>query len=152
MLRRLAVVFTAVATVLVLLTGSANALTNVTYGPEPLLEHNGENVFLLWAYDYNPATNHLRGYVHVLGIAATHVKIDPLNLGDNNGVLESATGYTVDLAANPLEFSTDPVDCHKDLDAEYILNVHYSIRWTDGTLEAGETHQFKKYGVTVCRG
>jgi hypothetical protein len=122
--------------------------TNLTYRYWGNWSYAGNTVDIWWGFDYSPATNHLRGWAEMSGSSTSiHVQAEPLNLGDRNGVLASAransqTGF--------LEVSTAAVNCHYP-NGVYLSNLHYSIRWPDGTLTSGkETGQFEASASVIC--
>jgi hypothetical protein len=124
------------------------ATTDLTFrlnDPFPVV-HGSSSVRIWWGFDYNPANNHLRGWGELSADnGSTHVQAEPLNLGDRNGVLKSTTANSQN---GFLEVETDAVDCHPN--GVYISNLHYSIRWPDGTLTSGQTGQFEAAASLVC--
>ena len=131
------------------LLGSAAATTNVNalcYLPAE--QHGSEYVDICWGFDYNPANNHLRGYAEMSASnTRIHVQAEPLNLGDRNGVLKSKRGNS---QTGYLFLETDYVGCHYP-NGVYISNLHYSIRWSDGSLTSGrQTGQYLDYATNIC--
>ena len=105
-------------------------------------------VDIVWGFDYNPSTNHLAAYAQMASnSSSTHLQAEPLNLGDRNGVLKSKyansqTGY--------LEIDTPVVGCHYP-NGVYISNLHYSIRWPNGTLTSNQqTDQYTASASFIC--
>ncbi len=99
-------------------------------------------------FDYNPASNNLRGYGLMDGNdSRIHVQAEPLNLGDRNGVLASVTANS---QTGLLEIDTGAVDCHRP-NGIYRANMHYSIRWPDGALTSGQqTGQYEQPASVIC--
>jgi hypothetical protein len=124
-------------------TTNVNALCYV-----PAETHGSEYVDICWGFDYNPANNHLRGYAEMSASnGRIHVRAEPLNLGDRNGVLKSKRGNS---QTGYLFLETDFVGCHYP-NGVYISNLHYSIRWSDGSLTSGhETGQYLDYATNIC--
>jgi hypothetical protein len=106
-------------------------------------------VDVLWGFDYNPATNHLRAFALFTGTAVgtAIVSYTPLNLGDRNGVLKSTT-YP-DAGSRFIE--TDPVSCHKQAGAYYLANAHLTIVWPNGQYTFPQTGQLGAASSTICR-
>lgn len=106
--------------------------TSLTIPQELCVIHfDGEEVIILWGFDYNPSDNNLRAYTEMdPSNGAIHTQAEPLALGDNNGVLKTADGNS---QSGPLVLETGAVNCHKP-DGQYNSDLHYSIRWADGTV------------------
>jgi len=104
-----------------------------------------------WGFDYNSADNHLRGYGSLAGDCSgdscTHFEMNPLRLGDRNGVLAEAIGHSTDAW---LQLETPAVSCHYP-DGVYISDMYFSIRWPDGHLTSNQsTGQFEKSANDIC--
>jgi hypothetical protein len=105
--------------------------TDLTLDEECVIHFDGEEVVILWGFDYNPSDNNLRAYTNMdPSNGAIHTQAEPLALGDNNGVLKSKNGNS---QSGPLVLETDAVSCHKP-SGQYNSNLHFAIRWADGSL------------------
>jgi len=122
--------------------------TNLTLVYWGYWQYGSYTVDIWWGFDYNPATNHLRAYAEMSGNSSSiHVQAEPLNLGDRNGILaskyaNSQTGF--------LAVSTAAVNCHYP-NGVYRSNLHYSIRWPNGTLTSNQqTGRFEASASLIC--
>jgi hypothetical protein len=125
-----------------------NVGTNLTFQYLGRKSHGGSTVDIWWGFDYSPADNHLRGWAEMDGNnSSIHLQAEPLNLGDRNGLLESTNANA---QTGQLIVETDAVSCHFP-NGIYRSNLHYSIRWPDGSLLSGQqTGQFEMSASVIC--
>ena len=126
----------------------APATTDLTFAGPIVWTYGSWEVDIFWGYDYSPATNHLRAWAEMSSNSgSTHLQAEPLNLGDRNGVLASKFANS---QIGFLETETDAVQCHSP-NGVYLSNLHYSIRWPDGVLTAGQqTGRFEAGATAIC--
>lgn len=128
---------------------AALATTNLTYKYWGAWVYGAYTVDIWWGYDYSPTTNNLRAWAKMDGgsSSAIHLQFEPLNLGDRNGVLASKTANSQN---GVLEAETGAVSCHYP-NGVYRSNLHYSIRWPDGTLTSKQqTGTFEASASLIC--
>ncbi|HVQ96749.1 MAG TPA: hypothetical protein VMU51_37380 [Mycobacteriales bacterium] len=135
--------------VLAIAPGPVAAFVNVNRRCDDIWVYGPWSVTVCRGFDYNPASNNLRGYGLMDGNdSRIHVQAEPLNLGDRNGVLASVTANS---QTGLLEIDTGAVDCHRP-NGIYRANMHYSIRWPDGVLTGGQqTGQYEQPASVICR-
>lgn len=123
--------------------------THLTLTNPIIVKHGRTFVRIRWGYDYNPATNNLRGYaVMVSNNRRTHLQAEPLNLGDRRHVLKSARANS---RTGRLVVETGPVSCHRP-GGVYRSNLHYSIRWPNGEVTSlRQTGVFQASARRICR-
>jgi hypothetical protein len=111
--------------------------------------YNGDYVYIYWGYDYNRADNRLRAWGKMLPTnSSTRLQAEPLELDGRSSVLQSITGGT---QSGTLELETAPVGCGGP-SGYYNSNLHYSIRWPDGTVTDNQQTGASPYhsAVDVC--
>jgi hypothetical protein len=123
------------------------AITDLTVGYYGrVLGPNGEFVDIYWGFAYSSAANQLAAYGEMdPSDGAIHTQAQPLNLGDNNGVLESATFNSQSYG---FALETGAVSCHKP-NGLYNSNLHYSIRWSNSQVTTGQTGDYPEHRASV---